>query len=125
MQGAHFGRPAQDNYQESLDWLKKQVLGKTVYCQLLRRDQYTRAVSLSVQTTNAHCEYSMYSSQVAMPYLKPRFLPGFLVRGKCVSLDMLRAGWVVTYEQSGAEYGRYPKELYDTIQQEAQYVLRL
>lgn len=55
-----------------------------------------------------------------MPYLKPRFLPGSLFRGKCISVEMLRAGWVVTYEQAGAEYGPYSKEQFLEIQKEAE-----
>lgn len=56
-----------------------------------------------------------------MPYLKPRFLPGSLFKGKCVSLEMLKAGWVLTYEQAGAEYGEFPKEHYQTLEQGARY----
>jgi len=43
-QGAHFGKPGQLYYPEALEWLRKQILGKYVYCQLLRRDQYGRVV---------------------------------------------------------------------------------
>ena len=57
---------------------------------------------------------------MAVPYLKPRFLPGFLVRGKCLSLEMIRAGWGVTYEQAGAEYGPYGGEEFLKLQAEAQ-----
>ena len=41
-EGAHFGRPMQAHYEQSLGWLKNKVMGRTVYCQLLRRDQYSR-----------------------------------------------------------------------------------
>ena len=58
--------------------------------------------------------------QVAMPYLKPRFLPGFLTKGKCLSLEMVREGWGVTYDQAGAEYGPYGKEEFMRLQTEAQ-----
>jgi endonuclease YncB( thermonuclease family) len=37
------------------------------------------------------------------------FLPGSLASGKNLSLEMLKAGWVTTYEQSGAEYGERGK----------------
>lgn len=60
--------------------------------------------------------------QVAMPYLKPRFLPGFIAKGKCISTEMLRAGWAVTYKQSGAEYGPYSEAEFDAYAKEAKYV---
>lgn len=99
-EGAHFGRPAQPFSEEALAWLKSQVEGKTVYCQVLRKDQYGRIV--------------------AVPCLKPRFLPGFLATGKCVSIEMLRAGWAMVYEQAGAEYGDRTKEEMLAIQHQAQ-----
>lgn len=52
--------------------------------------------------------------------MKPRFLPGFLAKGRCISLEMLRAGWAVTYEQAGAEYGDAGKDEHLRIQAEAQ-----
>ncbi|OBZ74521.1 putative endonuclease LCL3 [Grifola frondosa] len=103
-EGSHFGRPAQAFAQESLAWLKSHAEGKTVYCQLTRRDQYGRIV--------------------AIPCLKPRLLPGFLATGKCLSLEMLRAGWVEVYEQAGAEYGRWGKDEFLRIQAEAQAARR-
>ncbi|KZT05030.1 nuclease [Laetiporus sulphureus 93-53] len=102
-EGAHFGRPAQAFAEESLTWLKKQIEGKMVYCQLLRRDQYGRIV--------------------ATVYLKPRILPSSLFLGKPLALEMLRAGWVEVYELSGAEYGRWGKEEFLRIQAEAQYAM--
>ncbi|OCH90073.1 nuclease [Obba rivulosa] len=101
-EGAHFGRPAQQFSQESLAWLKAHVEGKFVYCQLLRKDQYTRIV--------------------AFVHMKPWLLPGFLApfTGRNVSLDMLRAGWVEVYEQSGAEYGKWGKDEFLRLQAEAQ-----
>jgi len=103
-EAAHFGRPAQPFSEESLAWLKNQVDNKTVYCQLLRRDQYKRIVSFV--------------------HLKPRLLPGFLVTGKSLSLEMLRAGWAETYEQAGAEYGRWGKAEFLRLQAEAQAARR-
>lgn len=99
-EAAHFGRPAQPFSEQALVWLKLQVEGQTVYCQLLRRDQYGRIVSV--------------------PFLKPRILPGFLAKGKCVSIEMLRAGWAMVYEQAGAEYGDRTKEEMLAIQHQAQ-----
>lgn len=46
IQAAHFGKPAQPFAEEALAWLKGKVEGKTVYCQLISRDQYSRVVSL-------------------------------------------------------------------------------
>ena len=55
-----------------------------------------------------------------MPYLKPRFLPGFLAKGKCLPVEMLLAGHAVVYEQSGAEYGPFSKEQLLAFQKEAE-----
>ncbi|KAH0579909.1 hypothetical protein H2248_002732 [Termitomyces sp. 'cryptogamus'] len=44
-EGPHFGRPAQPYFTESFAWLRGKILGKSIYCQLLRRDQYSRIVS--------------------------------------------------------------------------------
>ncbi|KAF5329709.1 hypothetical protein D9619_009157 [Psilocybe cf. subviscida] len=91
-EAAHFGKPAQPYAAESLTWLRETILGKTVFCQLLRKDQYSRVV--------------------AQVYLAPRILPSFLFYGKNLPTEMLKAGWAVTYEQAGAEYGRLGKEGY-------------
>ena len=103
-QGTHFGRPGQPYNAEALDWLKSQIDGKTVYCQLIRKDQYARIVALA--------------------YVPYPFVPALLSKGKCISLEMLKAGWAVTYEQIGAEYGPYSKEEFMAIQEEARLVSR-
>ncbi|KAJ3540166.1 hypothetical protein NM688_g6261 [Phlebia brevispora] len=103
-EGSHFGRPGQLYYEESLAWLKSQIEGKTVYCEAIGRDQYSRIV--------------------AMPYLKPRFLPAFLATGKCLSLEMLRAGWAMTYQQAGADYGKWGKDEFLRIEAEAKAARR-
>ncbi|KAF9463401.1 hypothetical protein BDZ94DRAFT_1259266 [Collybia nuda] len=103
-EAAHFGRPAQPYSAESLAWLRDTILGKTVYCQPLRRDQYSRVV--------------------ANVRLSPRILPGALVSGKNLSLEMLRAGWVTTYEQAGAEYGESTKEEFLRVEAEAKAAKR-
>ncbi|KAI0742461.1 SNase-domain-containing protein [Daedaleopsis nitida] len=103
-EAGHFGRPAQPFAQESLAWLKSQVEGKFLYCQLVRRDQYGRIV--------------------AMPHLKPRVLPGSLAQGKCLPLEMLRAGWGSVYEQAGAEYGPGGLDEFLRVQKEAQTARR-
>ncbi|KAI0041676.1 staphylococcal nuclease [Auriscalpium vulgare] len=99
-EASHWGRPAQPYSQEALQWLKGQIEGKLVYCQLLKGDQYSRIV--------------------AMPYLAPRILPGLFARGKCISMEMLRAGWVEVYEQAGAEYGDVSKNEFMLVQAAAQ-----
>lgn len=43
-EAAHFGRPAQPYAPEALAWLKNAIEGKTLYCQLIHRDQYSRIV---------------------------------------------------------------------------------
>jgi endonuclease YncB( thermonuclease family) len=47
LKASHFGKPAQPYATESLVWLREKILGKTVYCKLLRKDQYSRIVSRS------------------------------------------------------------------------------
>ncbi|KAI0075237.1 staphylococcal nuclease [Panus rudis PR-1116 ss-1] len=103
-EGAHWGRPSQLWAQESLDWLKSQVEGKWVCCQILRKDQYSRIVSPVIQNY--------------------RFIPRFISKGRPLSLEMVRAGWAVTYEQANAEYGGYPKEEYTRLEAEAQAAKR-
>lgn len=54
-----------------------------------------------------------------MVELPPRILPGSLVHGKCLSLEMLKAGWATIYEQAGAEYGKWGKDEFLRIEAEA------
>lgn len=89
-EGSHFGRQAQPYAVEALAWLKGTIEGRIVYCQLVRRDQYSRIVSV-----------------VTLP---PPFLPGWLATGRSLALEMIRAGTGLTYEQAGAEYGKYGKD---------------
>jgi endonuclease YncB( thermonuclease family) len=49
------------------------------------------------------------------------FLPGSIVSGKNLSLEMLKAGWVTTYEQAGAEYGDRGKDEFLRVEAEAKY----
>ncbi|KAG8825103.1 putative endonuclease lcl3 [Serendipita sp. 399] len=85
-EAAHFGKPAQPYCQEALAWLKNRVEGKEVWCQLIHRDQYGRIVSIP-----------MIRSIIPFRY-------------KCVSLEMLEAGWATVYEQTNAEYGKWGKD---------------
>ncbi|KAJ3799641.1 hypothetical protein GGU11DRAFT_776203 [Lentinula aff. detonsa] len=88
-EAAHFGRVAQPFSEESLAWLSDRILGQIVYCQLIHRDQYARIVANVVT--------------------KRRFLPGSLF-GESLALQMIKSGWATTYEQAGAEYGKWGKE---------------
>ncbi|KAF8809817.1 staphylococcal nuclease [Phlegmacium glaucopus] len=103
-EAGHFGKPAQPYAAESLAWLREKILGKTVYCQLLRKDQYSRIV--------------------AQVHLSPRILPGFIFQGKNLPAEMLKSGWAMTYEQAGAEYGKLGKEGYLLLQTQAQAARR-
>ncbi|KAG6850386.1 hypothetical protein H0H93_013941 [Arthromyces matolae] len=103
-EGAHFGRPAQPYFEESFAWLRNKVMGKTVYCQVLRRDQYSRIV--------------------ANVNLAPRILPGSLFTGPVLALEMIRAGWGTIYEQAGAEYGNTGKEAFLRTEAEAKAARR-
>jgi endonuclease YncB( thermonuclease family) len=44
-EAAHFGKPAQPGADEALAWLKGMIDGKSIWCQLVRKDQYSRVVS--------------------------------------------------------------------------------
>ncbi|KAF9476914.1 SNase-domain-containing protein [Pholiota conissans] len=103
-EAGHFGKPPQPYAAESLAWLRNRILGKKVYVQLLRKDQYSRIV--------------------AQVYLTPRILPGFLFYGKNLPVEMLKAGWAVIYEQAGAEYGKLGKEGYLRLEAQAKAARR-
>jgi endonuclease YncB( thermonuclease family) len=57
--------------------------------------------------------------QVSHAYLPPRFLPGRWYKGKPLSLEMIRSGMATTYEQAGAEYGKWGKDHFVAVEQEA------
>ncbi|KAF9174305.1 putative endonuclease lcl3 [Mortierella sp. AD011] len=80
-EGAHFGMPAQPFSQESLQWLRGELLGKTVLVKPYSKDRYDRVVSMA-----------WYPG--LMPFFK-----------KNVSVEMLKMGYAQIYRQSGAEYG--------------------
>ncbi|KAG2079665.1 SNase-domain-containing protein [Suillus discolor] len=103
-EGSHFGRQAQPYAAEALTWLKDTIEGRIVYCQLVRRDQYSRIVSV-----------------VTLP---PPFLPGWLATGRSLALEMIRAGTGVTYEQAGAEYGKYGKDGFLRVEAESRAARR-
>ncbi|KAK2465531.1 hypothetical protein APHAL10511_002423 [Amanita phalloides] len=92
-EGAHFGNDAQPFATESKAWLKNRILRKTVMCQLLQRDQYSRIVA-----------------NVS--------LPGIFL-SKNLALEMLRTGWATTYEQASAQYGKEGKDAYIAAEKQA------
>ena len=49
-------------------------------------------------------------------------LPGSIFSGKNLSLEMLKSGWGTTYQQAGAEYGKWGLEEYLRVEAEAKYV---
>ena len=65
--------------------------------------------------------YVNFIMQVAIVEQKPLFVPGFITSGKNLSLEMLKAGWVTTYEQAGAEYGRLGKDEFLRVEAAAKY----
>ncbi|KAF9363441.1 putative endonuclease lcl3 [Mortierella sp. NVP85] len=73
---------AQPFSQEALEWLRGQLLGKTVLVRIYARDRYDRVVSMAWY---------------------PRALP-FLPM-KNISAEMLKAGYGQIYRQAGSEYG--------------------
>lgn len=60
--------------------------------------------------------------QVAVPYLKRRFLPGWIAVGQPLPYEMCRQGWAFVYRQQGAEYGDLTLEDYNRVEKEAQCV---
>lgn len=64
------------------------------------------------------------SLQVAIPMLPPRLLPAFTSPyfGCCLSLEMIKDGWAVTYEQGGAVYGRWGKRTFLDLEAKARFV---
>ncbi len=117
LQGSHFGRLAQPHYTESLAWLKDNILGRRIKCELLRRDQYNRVVALPLLPRTfrpwRHCRWWPTRPQGGAATTTTRNLP----------LEMVRAGWGVVYTQKGAEYGSdWNKETYLAAEAEAQSV---
>lgn len=60
-------------------------------------------------------------SQVAVPYITPfQILPAFLfLSTRCVSLEMLKAGYAIVYEGMGADYGPFGKEAFQKLEDAA------
>jgi endonuclease YncB( thermonuclease family) len=118
-EGSHFGRSAQPYAAEALAWLKENVEGRRIKCQLLRRDQYNRVVALP-----------LLPRAVLQPW-RWRWTRqgggggGVTARTRNLPLEMVRAGWGAVYVQKGAEYGSdWEKEAYLAAEAEAQAARR-
>ncbi|KAH9990103.1 hypothetical protein BJV77DRAFT_1151171 [Russula vinacea] len=111
-EGSHFGRSAQPYAAEALAWLKENVEGRRIKCQLLRRDQYNRVVALPLLP---HAAFRLWRRWGTSARTTTRNLP----------LEMVRAGWGAVYVQKGAEYGSdWEKEAYLAAEAEAQAARR-
>ena len=53
--------------------------------------------------------------QLADVHVPRPYLPGMIFKGLSISIDIVRTGWAVAYEQKGAEYGVHGL---DTFKQE-------
>ncbi|OCB84303.1 nuclease [Sanghuangporus baumii] len=103
----HFGKRAQPYSSEALNWLQKMVLGKVVYCQLLKRDHYGRAV--------------IRYMKVCAVMLPNGFLSRFSTRrwGLPLADEMLRAGLATVYTNKDAVYGPGGLEGHQVIEAKA------
>lgn len=90
------------------------VRGKQIWCQLLHQDQYGRIVRLR-SLFQYESAVLPHNAQVALPML-PTWIP---FRYRNVSIEMLKAGWAVVYEQAKAEYGPLGKEFYVDVEKQA------
>jgi hypothetical protein len=101
-QRSHFGKPAQAYSDEALAWLKEQIHGRRLKCQLFQRDHYGRIVALPL-----------------LPH--HRWWPRRSAT-RNLSLEMVRAGWGTAYTGVGAKYGGWGQAAFLEAQAEAQYV---
>lgn len=109
---------------ESRDWLRNQILGKTIHCQLLKREGlYGRMVGLLFVGCGLHPK--LEQNQIVLAFLPPRFLPWWLTgnRGTNLSEEIIRQGWAFVYEPETGEFPHPNKrEGYLKLMDEAQYV---
>jgi len=107
---AHFGMPGQEYGPVAKEWLTNYVLNHDMYVVAMKRDQYSRIVAES-------WVYKPPSNAVL------RFIAGYLLLGrwtwfwKDVSLEMLKAGYAVTYESAGGVffYNKFYYKYYETM----------
>jgi endonuclease YncB( thermonuclease family) len=99
-QRSHFGKPAQAYSDEALAWLKEQIHGRRLKCQLFKRDQYGRIVALPL--IPHHRWWPRRSATRNLP------------------LEMVRAGWGTVYTGAGAKYGGWGQAAFHDAQAEAQ-----
>jgi hypothetical protein len=95
---------------EARAWLKDNIEGRRIKCQLLRRDQYQRIVALPLLPRRGR-GWGWWTPRTGTT----RNLP----------LEMVRAGWGSVYTQGGAVYGDWEKEVYLAAEAEAQCVFLL
>ena len=118
IQGSHFGRPAQPYAAEALAWLKENVQGRRIKCQLLRCDQYKRVVALPLIP---HTPWPW--RRRGWGWWSRLGIGSGPATTRNLPLEMVRAGWGAVYVQKGAEYGsNWEKEAYLAAQAEAQSV---
>lgn len=94
---AHFGRPAQPNSAEALQWLQTKILNRSVRAQIWKRDQYDRVVA------------TVYMRRLLFFHTD-------------IGLEMLKLGLATTYEaKTGVEFGgEKMEEKYRAAEAEAQ-----
>jgi endonuclease YncB( thermonuclease family) len=102
---AHFGKPAQAHSDEALAWLKEQIHGRRLKCQLFQRDQYGRIVALPL-----------------LPHHRWWWPRRSATRN--LPLEMVRAGWGIAYTGTGAQYGGWGQAAFLEAQAEAQAARR-
>ncbi|TFK69171.1 staphylococcal nuclease [Pluteus cervinus] len=92
-----FGKPEQPFAKEAQLWLSDKILGKHVVCELLSKDQYRRVIANAYVSSNS-------------------FLPLFKTN---LAHRLLSDGYGTVYEQHGAQYGSWGKELYQKLEADA------
>lgn len=68
-EAAHFGKEAQPYATEALQWLKREVEGKRLWVQLIRRDQYGRMVRYIHVSLNKLTVKLILSSATTYPFV--------------------------------------------------------
>ncbi|KAG1750365.1 uncharacterized protein EDB91DRAFT_1333888 [Suillus paluster] len=81
--------------------------------------KFRRVTTLSKDQTIHVRIASVDAPEISVVTLPPPFLPGW-----SLSLEMLRAGTGLTYEQAGAEYGKYGKDEFLRVETEARAARR-